>query len=238
MCFSAGASFGVAAALLPVGAYCVEAAWRKDRAYLPLAAVPVLFGLQQLCEAQVWTGLGRGNPELTRGASLGFLFFALAVWPVWVPLAIAVIEPPGRKRWALYALAAAGVLFGAAYYGPIAAAGGRTFGPAAVGHSLRYDFSGVPAARGAGGWVCPAGYMAAVCAPFLVSRDRHLRPLGVGVAVTAVASYLMFELAFASVWCFFAAGLSAYLAYVLYKVPCRPAAAGGEPGTRLTRVGL
>src|SRR5947199_10183889 len=108
MCFSAGVSFGVATALLPAGAYCVEAAWRKGRAYLPLAAVPVLFGLQQLCEAQVWVGFGRGSPELVRGASLVFLFFALAVWPVWVPLAVAATEPPGWRRWVAVALAAAG----------------------------------------------------------------------------------------------------------------------------------
>src|SRR5437588_159471 len=147
MCFSAGASFGLSAALLPVGAYCVEAAWRKDRTYLPLAAFPVLFGLQQLCEGQVWFGLGRGDTDLVRGASLVFLFFALAVWPVWVPLALAVIEPPGWKRWGVVALAAAGALFAAAYYGPVAADGGRTLGPTAVGHSLRYDFSAVPAAQ-------------------------------------------------------------------------------------------
>ena len=92
-------------------------------------------------------------------------------------------------------------------------------GPAVVGHSVRYDFSGVPAAAG---WAWPALYLVTVCVPLLASRDRHLRPLGVGVAVAAVASYALFEYAFASVWCFLAAVLSAYLAYPLSALPERP----------------
>jgi hypothetical protein len=219
MCFSAEASLGVAVALLPVGAYCVEAAWRKDRRYLPLAAIPVLFGLQQLCEARVWAGLGLGDPDLARVPSLAFLFFALVVWPVWVPLAVAAAEPRGRSRWALVALATVGATIGAAYYLPVAADGGRGLGPAVVGHSVRYDFSGVSAAAG---WAWPALYLVAVCGPLLASRDRHLWPLGVGVAVAAVASYVLFEYAFASVWCFLAAVLSAYLAFPLYALPERP----------------
>ena len=219
MCFSAEASLGVAVALLPAGAYCVEAAWRKDRRYLPLAAVPVLFGLQQVCEARVWAGLGLGDPGLARVPSLAFLFFAFAVWPVWVPMAVAAVEPRGHRRWALVALAGVGAAVGAAYYLPIAADGGRGLAPAVVGHSVRYDLSAVPAAAG---WAWLALYLAAVCGPLLASRGRHLRPLGLGVAVAAMASYVLFEHAFASVWCFLAAVLSAYLAYALHALPEPP----------------
>lgn len=218
MCFSAEASLGVAVALLPAGGYCLAAAWHKDRHYLPLAAVPALFGLQQLCEARVWAALGRGDPGLARVPSLAFLFFALAVWPVWVPLAVAAAEPRGRVRWALVLLAGSGATVGAAFYLPIAADGGRGLNPAVVGHSVRYDFAAVPAADG---WGWPALYLVTVCVPLLASRDRHLRPLGVGVAVAAVAAYVLFEQAFASVWCFFAAALSGHLAYALYRVPDR-----------------
>lgn len=216
MCFSAEASVGVAVALLPAGAYCVAAAWRKDRRYLPLAAVPVLFGLQQLCEARVWAGLDLGDPDLARVPSLGFLFFAFVFWPVWVPLAVAAVEPRGRKRWALVALGGVGAAVGAAYYLPIAAADGRGLNPAVVGHSIRYDFSAVPAAAG---WAWLAGYLGTVCGPLLVSEERRLRPLGTAVAVSAVASYALFAYAFASVWCFLAAVLSVYLAYVFFRLP-------------------
>lgn len=215
MCFSAGASLGVAATLLPAGAYCVAAARRKDRRYLPLAAVPVLFGVQQLCEAGVWAGLGRGDPEAARAASVGFLFFALAVWPAWVPLAVATVEPDGRRRAAFLALAATGVLIGCAYYLPVAADDGRGLNPAVVGHSLRYD---LPAPPGPG-WFWPALYLVAVAGPLVVVSNRLLRPLGVAVAAAAGVAYLVFREAFASVWCFLAAVQSAYLVYVLYRLP-------------------
>lgn len=227
MCFSAEASLGVAVALLPAGAYCVDAAWRKNRAYLPLALVPVLFGLQQSCEMQVWIGLGRGNVEGTRRASLAFLFFALAVWPVCVPLAAAAVEPRGRTRWVFVALAGVGMLYALAYYLPVAADNGRGLGPAVVGHSIRYDFSVVPAARSPGWWVGPILYSAVVVIPLLASHERPLRPLGVAVGVAAAVSYVLFEYAFASVWCFFGGVLSVYMAYVLHCLPGIP-----EPAVR------
>lgn len=95
MCCSAAASFGVAATLLPVGAYCLASAWWKNRMYLALAAIPVLFGLQQVCEGVVWVSAGRGDLETAHPATMAFLFFALALWEVWVPLAFAAIEPAG-----------------------------------------------------------------------------------------------------------------------------------------------
>ncbi|MBX9580105.1 MAG: hypothetical protein K2X87_07330 [Gemmataceae bacterium] len=218
MCFSAEASLGVAVALLPAGAYGVAAAWRKDRRYLPLAATPVLFGFQQLCEAGVWAGVGRGDPEAARVASVGFLFFALALWPAWVPLAVGAVEPPGRMGAAFLALAVAGLAVGGVYYPPVAAAGGRGLNPTAVGHSLRYDLPAGPAA----GWVWPALYLATAAGPLLLSADRRLRPLGVAVLASAGVAYAAYREAFASVWCFLAAVLSAYLVYVLYRLPFRP----------------
>ena len=223
MCFSAEASVGVAVALLPVGAYCLATAWRKDRTYLPLALIPMLFGLQQLCEARVWVALDRGDPDLARVPSLAFLFFALSLWPAWIPLAAAAIEPPGRRRrrLALFAFAACGLAVGLVYYVP-AAADGDGLNPAVVGHSIRYDFSAVPVTQSALWWVWPALYLAVVSVPPLVSRNRRLWPLGVAIVLLAAATYALFESAFASVWCVFAAILSLYLAYVLHRLPDRP----------------
>lgn len=235
MCFSAEASLGAAVALLPAGGYCVEAAWRKDRAYLPLAAVPVLIGLQQLCESQVWVGLDLGKPELVRRASLWFLFFALAVWPVWVPLAVAAVEGRGWKRWAFVAVSGVGTLFAITHYVPLAASGGSGLNPTAVRHSIRYDLSAVPAAGSARWWVWPALYSVAVAGPLLAARDRHLRPLGIAILLAAAASSVLFEYAFASVWCFFAAILCLYLVYVVYQLPGSPPGVSkvGQPSEAL-----
>jgi hypothetical protein len=195
-----------------------------------LAAAPQLFGLQQLCEARVWDALGRGDEELARWPSLAFLFFALAVWPVWIPAAAAAIESPGRKRRAFAALAGVGVLLGLTYKLPLALGDGVR--PAVAGHSLRYDFSAVALARSDGWWVGPALYLAVSCGPLLASRDRRLRPLGVAFLVSAGVTYALFESPFASVWCFFAAALSLYLAYALHRLPDphRPPVRESTPG--------
>ena len=218
MCFSADASLGAAVVLLPAGGYCAAAALSKDRAYLPLALTPLLFGVQQLCEAVVWLGLGQGDPDLARAGSRWFLLFALAVWPAWVPLAAAALEPPGGRRRAFRALAVVGVGLGAVYCLPLVA-GGALADPWVAGRSIRYDFSAIPAVRLAPGWVWPAAYLVTVCVPLLASRDPRLRPLGALVAVAAAVAYVAFREAFASVWCFLAAALSVYLAWALSRLP-------------------
>jgi hypothetical protein len=226
MCFSAEVSLGVAVVLLPVGGFCVASAWHKDRRYLLLAAAPLLFGLQQVCEAGVWAGLERADPDLGRAASRWFLFFALAFWPVWVPLSAVAIEPPGARRTVCLALVGLGLAVAVVYYPPLVPDGGWT-GTRIVEHSIRYDFSAIPAVRAAPGWVWPATYLVAVCVPFLAVRDHHLWSLGAAVAVSAAISYVAFREAFASVWCFLAAVLSVYIAYVLHGL--RP---NGFPDSR------
>src|SRR5262245_51297054 len=112
MCFSAEASLGVSVVLLPVGGYCVAAVAHKNRAYLPFAPMQLLYAMQQLCEAGVWLGQGRGDPNLTRRASWWFLFFAVVFWPVRVPLAAATVEPGGTRRRVFLALAGLGLVLG------------------------------------------------------------------------------------------------------------------------------
>lgn len=218
MCFSPEASFGAAIALLPAGAYCVEAAWRKDPRYLALAVVPIVFGLQQLCEGVVWLGIGRQQPDVARVAALVYLGFALAVWPVWVPLATAIVEPRGASRHVFLLLGGMGLIFGFVNYLPLAIERGRELNPAVVGHSIRYDLS-APVIQSFWWWAWLACYLLTVSLPLLASRNHRLRPLGAGVLAFAVVSYLLFEHAFASVWCYFAAIVSVYMIFMLRQAP-------------------
>src|SRR5438132_14411320 len=98
MCFSPEASFAVGALLIPAGLYCIRSASRKDRRFLGFALLPLLFGVQQLCEGLVWVGLEHDNMPLAKGAALLFLFFALFFWPFWVPFSVSFIEPRVATR--------------------------------------------------------------------------------------------------------------------------------------------
>ena len=91
-------------------------------------------------------------------------------------------------RWPLAALAGCGGAFSWAYFVPVADSGGRALNPALVGHSIRYDFSGVPTANAAG-WVWPALYLVAVAGPFFLSSRPGLRPIGAGVVLLAAVPY-------------------------------------------------
>ena len=58
MCFSAEASFTAAAVLVPFGALSMTRAYKTDPRYIPIATLPLLFGLQQALEGAVWTANG------------------------------------------------------------------------------------------------------------------------------------------------------------------------------------
>ena len=79
MCFSAEASFAVAAVLLPAGVYGTSIVATKRPAYLPLAITPIIFSFQQFAEGLVWVGLARGDALLVRVSALAFLAAAIIV---------------------------------------------------------------------------------------------------------------------------------------------------------------
>jgi|SRR5262252_845487 len=195
MCFSAEASFAVSAALLPCGVYCVRVALRKNPDYLPLAAVPLFFSIQQFFEGLVWLG----HP-----AAQGFLFFAIAFWPIWIPWSLFCItrrlEPlffvgMGLCWLTLYLLIA---------FQPVEVT--------VVNHSLHYDvaLADDPFMR--------LLYLLNVVAPLYFSHDRFLWVMGAVAIITGVLTHILLSYAFVSLWCFFAALISLALCYRFYKM--------------------
>src|SRR5207244_8159073 len=90
-CFSATASFGAALALTAIGAVAIRST--KTRAQLPLAAIPLLFAAQQASEGALWLVLNAAKHHQTDAAVVRvFLFFALFVWPAYVPFALLPLQ--------------------------------------------------------------------------------------------------------------------------------------------------
>lgn len=219
MCFSTEMSVGTGVILLPVGAYCISAALRKNRHYLLVAATPALFGIQQLCEAGVWIGLERCEARLVEDSTIAYLFFAIAFWPGWVPFGAAILERRKGKRALDFVLAGVGITIGCLCYFPAVLQYGQWLTVRIVGHSIRYDFSNLPEVHTVLSTIWQVLYLVIVSAPLLISRDHQLRALGLTIALTAFATQLMFWYAFISVWCFFAAVVSIQIAYILYRLP-------------------
>jgi hypothetical protein len=225
MCISAEVSFGAAAALIPAGGYCVWAAARKAPRYAILGATPALFALQQAAEGAVWVGLARGDPDLVARAAQAFLAIALGLWPTWFTIAALAIETRPRllRLLGLWAALAAGWFW--LWCWPVLLAPPLPGEVYVVRHSIRYEY--VDRA----GFGPRAAYVLASAVPLLVVADRRrfVVPVALG-ALSALAAIWIFDHAFASVWCFFAAVNSAYLVWIFARLPGSPRTPqAGEP---------
>jgi hypothetical protein len=214
MCVSAEVSFGVAAALVPAGAFCLRAAARKAPRYAILAATPALFGVQQMAEGAVWVGLARGDTVLTAQASRVFLLFAIGLWPTWFTAAALAIETRSRALRLLGGWAALSSGWFWLWCWPLLAAPPDLSAGRVVGHSIRYEYADRMnvGAR--------AAYLAAGAVPMLVLPDRRRFVLLVALgAASAVVSLLLFGHAFTSVWCLIGAVVSGYLVWLFARLP-------------------
>lgn len=224
MCFSPQASFAAGAALLPAGVYCLQAAVRRNRRFVPLALVPVAFGTQQIIEGFVWLGLNEGNAARVEQASVAYLFFAIAFWPCWIPLSLAVCESQRGKQLVLLLLALCGLAWLWLYF-PLAVDPQKWLTTEVVRHSIRYEVGDVPGFVLAPRILWRAGYLLIICVSLAMGRfvpQRNPRANltgGVLVAVLFAVSYGLYQYAFLSVWCFFAAFLSLLLCNAFWHLP-------------------
>ena len=211
MCFSPEVSFGSAAALIPTGMYGVWAAARNAPRLWPLAIVPAVFGFQQACEGFVWLGQQYGDTGLQVLAGRAYLFFALAFWPFWFCAGTALIEPDRARRRLLTAVAALSTAWFWFAYLPVLG------DPAAAGscvckNSIRYAH---PDAL-LGPWGMRVAYLVSAAVPVFTSSLRRVLavPLALAAGSAAVAA-AVYDHAYTSVWCLFAAVLSVSLGYVI-----------------------
>lgn len=197
MCFSATASFSAGAFLLGVSVLSLRAARRPRE--LPLAAIPLLFAIQQLTEGVIWLTFRYEAPLLNAVMTHVYSFFSHVLWPVFVPVAVLLIEPPGWRRTALAAIAAAGLAVGAYLMYTLV---NFTVVARPTGQHIEY--------------VSPHFYAAAVmvlyllstCIGPILSTHRMVRVFGVLALLSFASVYYFYATWFISVWCFFAALLS------------------------------
>ena len=198
MCFSAEASFSAGAVLLTVGAITVRHV--RARAEIPFALIPVLFGVQQLLEGALWLTFPDKAPHLNAALTHVYSLFSHVLWPIYVPITVLLLEPVRWRRRLLTALALVG---------------------AAAGLYLLYFLVTEPiVSQVTGGHIAYISphffvgtvltmYVLATCASALVSSRPMARWFGAATAVSLIAATAAYAAWFISVWCFFAAVMSA-----------------------------
>jgi hypothetical protein len=197
MCFSATASFTAGAALLAVGALTLKSA-RYSRE-LPFAAIPFLFALQQLSEGVIWLTFQYEAPMVNTVMTYLYTVFSHVLWPIYVPIAVLLIEPEGHRRRTLLGFVMAGSVVGL-YLLAVLALFPVVSRP--TGHHVEYV---LPHYFGAATMTL---YLMSTTVSLVLSTHTAVKVYGVLALLSFVAVYAFYATWFISVWCFFAALLS------------------------------
>ncbi len=196
MCFSATASFVAGTALCVLGVATLRAAQRRSE--IPFAAIPLMFGLQQIVEGALWLSFRFDAPQLNLAMAYLFSMFSHVLWPIFVPFAIGLMETVPWRRKVIWGFQGVGLLVGLYLLFLIV----EFPVTAVVAENIVYaspHFYKIPVML---------LYLAATCVSCFFSSSATIRFFGVLALLLFAVAYGFFALALFSVWCFFAALLS------------------------------
>ena len=203
MCFSPQADVAGGLVICAIGVDAVRHV-RQRRELLALAWIPLLLGAHQFIEALVWLWLQGHVPRgIGQAALWAYLLIAFVVLPVFIPLAVIVLEPTRPRKWMMAPFASTGIvvaaiLLAAMIRGPV----GVRLAP----YHLSYDI------KISDGFLIVALYVVAVCGPLLMSGYRNVVIFGLVNLVAVIVIARLTISGFASVWCGWAAVSSAAIA--------------------------
>jgi hypothetical protein len=209
MCFSAEASFA-ASGVLAASSVAISRI-PKERSSVPLSLFPAIFATHQFIEGILWLNHDGVLPDTYKTAAVyAYALIAYVLWPVFVPFAAYLTETGPRRRIIILLCQAIGLGVGLML---LLSNVGAPLDVSADCCSLSYHVNAPD--------LLIAPYLIAVSIPFLVSSQRGLVLFGVALTISCAAAAVLASAAtFPSVWCFFAAILSAAL-YVHYRVAAR-----------------
>ena len=205
MCFSATASFIAGGTLSTIGGATIKKVKKKSE--LPYAAIPLLFGIQQIIEGVLWLSFYNNLVLIRTVATFLFSLFAYALWPAFVPFSVKLLEPSSGRKKILFVLQTIGG--GVGLYSlyfiikfPITCS--------IVNYSIQYAGT-IPF-----GYQIFWLYCVSACGSCFVSSHKIINIFGVFLIVSIAITYHYYLVSFVSVWCFFAALLSGvvYLYFV------------------------
>jgi len=210
MCFSANMSLGAGIVLSAIGVATIRKAQKP--VHLVFASIPLIFAVQQIAEGFLWLTL----PESTMAMeqiylTYIFLTFAQVIWPLWVPLAVMLLDQDVQRKNSQKVLVGIGmtVSFYLAYCL-------LTYHVQAkiVGHHITYIQDYPMALQTIGGVL----YFVATIIPLFLSQVKKMWILGVLTLSSYVLAAIFYDHYVLSVWCFFASIISGSIYYIMVEI--------------------
>lgn len=197
MCFSVEADVVAGVALLPVAGLALREV--RCTRELPFALLPLVFAVHQLLEAFVWAGLsGDVSRHVQHTATIAYLLIAFPLLPLLLPLSVLLLEPQGARQRVAPFVALGGAV--AVYLGEAVLAHPVTViqHPHALEYSVQLSYGDFWAVL----------YIGAVIGPSVLSGYPSIVLFGWLNLFGLTAAAVLYQEAFASLWCIWAAAMS------------------------------
>jgi hypothetical protein len=220
MCFSATASFAGGVIISSIGAAAISK--NTEPSQRLFAAIPMLFGLQQVSEGFVWYALqSPGHDMLLKVSAYIFLTVALVVWPTMLPLSVLLMERSEQRRRALYVSLATGIAVSLCFVIYM-----LIFNMTAQisSYHILYAIDYPQQLAGIGA----IAYIIATIPPLFVSSKRRMGLLGIIIVLSYCVTRIFYGEYLISVYCFFAALASGVILWIVLENSSDTAANYGE----------
>jgi hypothetical protein len=173
------------------------------------AAIPLVFGVQQISEGFIWVALqSAGHDMMLTIASYMFLLAALVLWPFYLPLSVMLMEKEKSLKRLLIPFLVVGITV-SVYYGIRLIV--NEIDPVISSHHIKYT-GNFPQRRAL---LAFAGYAAATLIPLFISSARRMWLLGLLMASSCLVTGILYKEYLTSVWCFFAALISIVIYFII-----------------------
>jgi hypothetical protein len=207
MCFSAVASFTGGAIISSIGILSIRE--NKEPSNRLFAAIPFVFGIQQISEGFVWLALqSSGNDLMLIAAKNIFVITAVVIWPTMVPLSVLLMERLVKRRSIIKILLAIGIAVSLSHV-----VGMMIFNVNAQinGYHILYSMDS-PSFLAS---LTSIGYVFATIPVFFISSTKKVYLFGMIIVMAYIVTQFFFSQYLISVWCFFAALASATIWWIV-----------------------
>ena len=213
MCFSATASLSASGVIGAIGAGTIRKADPADRLF---AIIPILFAIQQVFEGIIWLGFSmRAFEHLRTIATMVFLIFAWAIWPAYIPFAIASLETDEKRKGILNSLRIPGLIAGIGAIIPIFISGPQ---PHIMDFHIDYSLqSNIPNQTILMAY--NAMYLLCTLVPMFISSRKGMTAYGLANLLGLIIAGMFYQSSVPSTWCFFSAIFSIMIFRIINHSP-------------------